>query len=141
MADYFAQAATRHLHDAQVLCDLQRWDNAVYLAGYVVECTLKALVEIYKGKKQTRDYGHNLNKLQESALTELRLVSPKAATRLPKTTGTVLEKNHPGRRYAQSNLWTQSEAEKAVNRAREIHKEIIPRLVLDGLIPSEALLS
>jgi hypothetical protein len=32
----FSQAAGRHLQDAKILCEQERWDNAVYLAGYVV---------------------------------------------------------------------------------------------------------
>jgi len=33
----FSNSAGRHLQDAQILLGEQRWDNAVYLAGYVVE--------------------------------------------------------------------------------------------------------
>ena len=38
MQESFSQAAGRHLQDAKILCEQERWDNAVYLAGYVVEC-------------------------------------------------------------------------------------------------------
>jgi hypothetical protein len=34
LSESFPQAAARHLHDAKILLDKQRWDNAVYLAGY-----------------------------------------------------------------------------------------------------------
>lgn len=45
MEESFIQAAGRHLHDAKILLVQNRWDNAVYLAGYVVECTFKVVVE------------------------------------------------------------------------------------------------
>ena len=42
MDDNYAQAAAKHLKDASALLAAARWDGACYLAGYVVECTLKA---------------------------------------------------------------------------------------------------
>jgi len=43
MQESFSNSAGRHLQDAQLLLAEQRWDNAVYLAGYVVECSFKVL--------------------------------------------------------------------------------------------------
>jgi hypothetical protein len=43
LAESFPQAASRHLQDAKILLDKQRWDNAVYLAGYVVELLVHAM--------------------------------------------------------------------------------------------------
>jgi hypothetical protein len=37
-------AATKHLRDAQALRDAGRSDGCAYLAGYVVECSLKAVL-------------------------------------------------------------------------------------------------
>ncbi|MCM0588905.1 MAG: hypothetical protein ACSI46_02675 [Gloeotrichia echinulata DVL01] len=57
MSDSFSQAAARHLHDANLLLNKQRCDNAVYLAGYVVECSFKVLVKIYIDKDAVKNYG------------------------------------------------------------------------------------
>lgn len=38
MSESFGQAAGRHLYDAKVLLEKQRWNDAVYLTGYLVEC-------------------------------------------------------------------------------------------------------
>lgn len=70
--DNFQQAAARHLQDAQYLLTQHRWDNAVYLAGYVVECSFKVLVEVYV-KNSAKQYGHNLAELQGKAMERLRL--------------------------------------------------------------------
>lgn len=37
MTELFASAAGRHLQDAKILLSKNRWDNAIYLAGYVVD--------------------------------------------------------------------------------------------------------
>ena len=44
MADDFATTADRMMQDARILHDAGAHRNACYLAGYVVECTLKALL-------------------------------------------------------------------------------------------------
>ena len=64
MSESFSQAAARHLYDANVLLNGQRWDNAVYLAGYVVECSFKVLVEKYIDQAAVKKYGHDLAALQ-----------------------------------------------------------------------------
>ena len=66
----FAQAAARHLYDANILKNQQRWDNAVYLAGYVVECSFKVLVKVYlpEGNTAVRNYGHDLTEIQYKAI-------------------------------------------------------------------------
>ncbi|HZU35127.1 MAG TPA: HEPN domain-containing protein, partial [Gemmataceae bacterium] len=40
----FYQAAKQRFEDAQFLLDAQRTTGAIYLAGYCVECMLKALI-------------------------------------------------------------------------------------------------
>ncbi|QEI42481.1 hypothetical protein BMF77_03090 [Dolichospermum sp. UHCC 0315A] len=141
--DSFPQAAARHLHDAKILLDKERWDNAVYLAGYVVECSFKVLVKVYIPEDQTavKKYGHDLTELQGKAMDRLRLMYPVLDMQLPasRTTGTVLDKDHPERRYAKSGLWNQTQAEEAVNRAEEIYQETIPKFILDGILSSEEL--
>jgi HEPN domain-containing protein len=136
MSEYFQQAAARHLRDAQYLLSQQRWDNTVYLAGYVVECSFKVLVEVYIDSLTAKKYGHDLAELQGKAMERLRLIYPALDMQLPasRTMGTVLEQNHPARRYAKSGLWSEIKAKAAAKRAEEIYLEIIPKLILDGRI-------
>ncbi|MCK5521668.1 MAG: hypothetical protein KAI83_00915 [Thiomargarita sp.] len=42
--DYFGTADLMQ-RDSRCLHDNQRWHNACYLAGYVVECSLKAIAK------------------------------------------------------------------------------------------------
>lgn len=143
MEESFAQAAARHLHDAKILLLEQRWDNAVYLAGYAAECAFKVLIEIYLDRHSSavKKYGHDLKALEGKAMERLRVLYPVLGGQFPesRTNGTVLARWHPERRYAQSGLWSKSEADAAVGRTAEIYSEIIPKLILDGIISSREL--
>ena len=145
LEESFPQAAGRHLHDAQILLDKERWDNAVYLAGYVVECSFKVLVTVYISEdiEEIKTYGHDLKKLQGKAMNRLRLMYPVLDMQLPtsRIEGTVLKQKHPERRYAKSGLWNKNQAEKAVEAAEEIYQEIILKLILDGIIALDGTLT
>lgn len=141
MQELFSQAAGRHLQDARILLEARRWDNAIYLAGYVVECTFKVLVSRYfkNDRAAVKKYGHDLVELEGRAMERLRILYPHLNSQLPSTRilNTVLAEDHPERRYAKSNLWTEEQARLAVERAKEIYTVIIPKLVLDGTISRE----
>jgi HEPN domain-containing protein len=141
MQESFSALASRHLQDAQILLKEKRWDNAVYLAGYVVECSFKVLVEQYfpNDRGAVKKYGHDLTKLEGKAMERLRVLYPILDRQLPtsRIDGTVLANKHPERRYFKSGLWTESQAKTSVERAEEIYREIIPKLVLNGLISSQ----
>lgn len=141
MQESFSSAAGRHLQDAQILLRNQRWDNAVYLAGYVVECSFKIVIEQYfkKDRAAVKKYGHDLTELEGRAMERLRVLYPILDNQLPASQklNTVLAQDHPERRYAKSGLWTEKQAKLAVQRAEEIYRQIIPKLVLNGLISSK----
>lgn len=145
LSESFPQAAARHLHDAKILLNEERWDNAVYLAGYVVECSFKVLVTVYLSEdiEEIKTYGHDLKKLQGKAMNRLRLMYPVLDMQLPtsRIQGTILSRNHPERRYAKSGLWNKTEAKDAVERAEQIYQEIIPKLILDGIIALDGTLT
>lgn len=44
MTEHYSNAACRHLADSKTLLDAKRFHGSAYLAGYVVECSLKALI-------------------------------------------------------------------------------------------------
>ena len=140
MEENFTQAAARHLYDSQILLTEKRWDNAVYLAGYVLECTFKVLVENYfkADRVAVKKYGHDLVELEGKAMERLRVMYPELDRQLPgsRINGTVLAKDHPDRRYAQSGLWSEAQAKEAIEQAAEIYRDLIIKMVLDGIIPS-----
>ncbi len=70
--DDFRGTAEAMIVDARTLDASQRYRNACYLAGYVVECTLKALIEAASLKQA--EHTHNLGSLREQIL-ELSLAA------------------------------------------------------------------
>ena len=132
--DRFAQAAGRHLCDSLILAAQHRHDNAVYLAGYVVECSLKAILAHHLSAAVAGSYKHDLTGLQGRALQLLRVLVPHVHLRLPssRTQGTGLDVGHPQRRYWTSGLWSHDEVHAAVDCAREIYRETVLSMVLDG---------
>jgi HEPN domain-containing protein len=141
MNQSFASAAGRHLQDAKIVLSKKRWDNAIYLAGYVVECAFKLLVEQYfkNDQRAAKKFGHDLKELEGKARERLGILYPRLEQQLPvsRIQGTVLGQNHPERRYYQSGYWTEDQANSAVECAEEIYRDIIPRLVLNGYISSK----
>jgi HEPN domain-containing protein len=72
-ARLFRQAAKQRFEDAQILLEAGRTTGAVYLAGYTVECYLKALILANVGVRLREQLlaefhgsrGHNLQWLHE----------------------------------------------------------------------------
>lgn len=63
MADDYATTADRMMLDARTLRQAGAHRNTCYLAGYVVECTLKALLETASGQQPAQT--HDLQSLQD----------------------------------------------------------------------------
>ena len=75
--DDFPKAALKHLEDAWVLRDEQRFDGAAYLAGYVVECTLKTVIE---AENPPVPRSHDLSNLQQTGQQLALRAGPRTGT-------------------------------------------------------------
>ena len=73
-SENFADAASRHLDDALLLKSEQRFDNAAYLSGYVVECAMKTV--LVASSMTTKRLGHELQTLTVEAMPLLWIVAP-----------------------------------------------------------------
>jgi HEPN domain-containing protein len=69
----FALAAVRRQEDARALLKERRYNAAVYMAGYVVECTLKAVLCRYKPDHMYTT--HDLRRLADAMAIRDRLKS------------------------------------------------------------------
>lgn len=85
--DDHPEAALKNLRDAQVLNDATRFDGAVYLSGYAVECSFKTILlfqqavdattgavdasklSTWHNKLRNKPFGHNLVKLLSETAT------------------------------------------------------------------------
>jgi len=85
--DDHPEAAAKHLTDATILCAASRPDGAAYLAGYVVESSLKSLVLLDQGLPagSTRLFRtHDINDLSARVLQLAALPSARTARYIPK---------------------------------------------------------
>lgn len=129
--DYFS-ASLRHLRDSQSLADVS--DNAGYLAGYVIECGLKRLLEL--SGSNSRQYGHDLKNLHGRALTLAALLAP-GAVRYRVDTISALESVaaewSPDLRYWASGALAEERKQRLLKVADELFEKLLVPLVLDGV--------
>ena len=135
MNEDFGSAAARHYCDAELLLAEQRFDNAAYLAGYAVECGLKAL--ILHGGGQPREYSHELRTLGGKALDLAVLLSPRMRRYHIDVIDVMLEACHewkPGLRYARTGEIPLIKAEEFGRAARMSFERLLIPMVLDGRV-------
>ncbi len=129
MEDY-KSAAARHWDSVHLLSLSDRWQEAAYLAGYVAECSFKALLQAGT-LPDVHDLGHNLTILNEEAL-DLALVLTPTAARYPIQGG--LADWRPEQRYEGTAPGREPEFRRMVQQADEIARAILIGMVLDGLL-------
>lgn len=130
--DYFS-AGLRHLRDSRSLAE-QASDNAGYLAGYVIECSLKRVLALYG--HAGRAFDHDIKNLQGRALALAALLAPGAARyRIDDIPG--LEQAcadwSPELRYQRSGTLGSERSQRLVEVAHALHEQILIPLMLDGV--------
>jgi hypothetical protein len=127
----FASAAARHLRDAEGLIQVSRWDNAAYLAGYVGECSLKAVI----ARAGVPPLQH-LNQLDDRHLL-LAADLDYAARRYPVDLDADLTSLRaswtPDLRYSATGTIQQVQAQNMVSEAKQAYLRTIGSMILDGL--------
>ena len=123
------QLALTRIRDAEVLLGAGQWSGAYYLAGYAVECGLKACIAKRTGlhdfpdkDRVLKSYSHNLGALLEPAALANDHKSIFDTNRLFKANWSVVRDWNETSRYTQS---TESEA-------RELHAAITQPI--DGVL-------
>lgn len=133
MTDDFVSASARHATDAELLLRVGRLDNAGYLAGYAVECSLKAVILHGGGRPQA--YKHDLAALSGAALDLAVILSPglrRYRSDLIPTIAAVGAEWRPSLRYSQTGSITHPQAKRFVDAGRKAFEELVIRLILDG---------
>ncbi len=134
--DDHPEAAGKHLADAGVLKKARRHDGAGYLAGYVVECCLKAIVQLETGQALR---GHDLCSLRHRVDRASAMVGSRTARYVSTTAMRNLAKAsimawHPGLRYRAPGSVTSGDAKTWVMEARAVYNATVVALRLDGVI-------
>lgn len=72
-ANQYRYLAQVRLDEAHVLLRNRRWAGALYVAGYIVECGMKAVIARYNGNTLPPQYlTHDLNCLRQEVVHHLR---------------------------------------------------------------------
>jgi hypothetical protein len=148
--DDHPEAAGKHLADAQALLAVRRFDGCGYLSGYVVECSLKAVIlhdnswlggappsrdavklQDWHKKLASRSYGHDLVKLAHA------VVGSAGASYMPDLSSiskpSVLSWKET-MRYKSPGAVTEPEANAWHEWARHVFLETVSRMHLDGVL-------
>jgi hypothetical protein len=133
MNEDYLSSSLRHYTDSTMLAGQGRVDNPAYLGGYVIECALKALLQIHG--YGPRAYGHNLNSLSAKGLALASMFSPALSRyrvdRVPKLSEAIAVWN-PEMRYAATGAVSSSDAAVVLDVAKAMVSEVIVPLFLDG---------
>lgn len=133
--DDYPEAARKHMEDSNVLMTENRYDGTAYLAGYVVECTLKTMIQLETGRAEHR---HDLPRLcdrldalaaQVSSRTGRFYLGARAALRA----SSVLNDWNPEQRYRGAEV-TAQDARTWNQEANLAYRQIIGQLSLAGMI-------
>ncbi len=135
--DDHPEAAKKHLSDADVLVNARRFDGAAYLAGYVIESCLKALVILEHGSSGPGLKSHDLRNLASAANTLLGMAGARAGKYVGSAvrglaTARIMAWKPEMRYHAPSII--QGEASAWIREARSVYHETIGQMILDGII-------
>ena len=133
-ATTFISAAQKHLTDSSLLVEQKRFDNTAYLSGYVVECCLKALLDI-DGMPSVKELGHELPLMAGNALMLGYALAPsRRRYNLAATPDLDLLINtwKPDSRYEKENTTTAALAESRLRGAQAAYEQIGVAMILDG---------
>jgi hypothetical protein len=134
--DDYPDAAAKHLNDANSLLNEQRYDGAAYLSGYIVECSLKALIQFETGQV-SKD--HEFNKIHKNMMRLCAQANSKTAKYVSSQAVQNLLKCdimnwRPGMRYLSEGNVTPADSQKWVSEANDIFVSTILAMKLDRVI-------
>jgi HEPN domain-containing protein len=132
-AESFSDAAARHLDDAILLNSQERFDNAAYLSGYVVECAMKAVLSASPVTPQR--LGHELQTISVEAMHLLWIVAPAMRRyEMPasRDVDSLMRDWSPDLRYAASGAFDSVRTEGWMSGARHVFESFVVSSVLDG---------
>jgi HEPN domain-containing protein len=130
----FQNLAHEKLDEAKILLDAGKWTGAYYLAGYAVECGLKACIaklfrsdEFPEKSFSDKCYIHDIKKLIELAGLKPNWEADRKANKILYGTWGVVEQWHEGSRY---EIKTQANAQELYNAITANPDGVLPWIKL-----------
>jgi hypothetical protein len=133
-ATTFISAARKHLTDSSLLADQKRFDNAAYLSGYVVECCLKALLDL-DGMPSVKELGHDLPFMAGTAVMLGYTLAPsrrRYSLRRTGALGDLIEHWKPDSRYDPEGTAAQTIGASRLQGAQAAYQQLAIPMILDG---------
>ena len=132
--DDYPDAARKHLEDANVLFVSERFDGAVYLSGYVMECAMKTLIQVEAGSAPRSHDLAGLDRTLGSLAARVGAQTARLYTRaMPLIRDPGMRQWDPGMRYRGATA-SHAEADARIRTATEVYSAVIGGLTLDGAI-------
>lgn len=131
-----ALVALKHHEDVEGLFAAGRFDNAAYLAGYVIECGLKTLL-LREGMPAAKQLGHDLPLMTGNALSLAVQMAPAIRRyRVPDSADFQHIVAHwgPEERYEATGFMDRAKAESRLRAVRETFTALIVPQLLDGTV-------
>lgn len=132
--DDYPAAARRHLEDAGVLHGGGRFDGTAYLAGYVVECALKTLIQIEAGGAAA---SHDLAGLDRTLGSLAARVGAQTARIYANARPLLGDPHvatwHPAMRYRDASA-SRADADAWIQTASAVYAAVVGGLTLDGAL-------
>jgi hypothetical protein len=135
LGDDYPGAAKKHVFDSEALLAASRFDGAVYLAGYAVECTIKTVAQV---EKKPLPGHHRLDELSRHALMLAALPTAKTVRYLTNLKFTTMTYGDPPgwketMRYQAEGFVSQAHAVAWVEEARRLYDEVIFKMEKGGV--------
>lgn len=134
--DKYHDAAGKHLNDANSLLNAQRYDGAAYISGYIVECSLKALIQFETGNFTK---GHEFDKIHKNMMQLCAQANSKTAKYVSSSAVQNLLTCKimnwaPEMRYTPEGTVSSADSLTWINEAKEIYASTILAMKLDRVI-------
>lgn len=143
--DDYPDAAGKHLDDSIALFDADRYDGAGYLAGYVLECSFKAVVMLEERgglpsipplPVRVRSMKHDIDKLSSEALRLAVATSKHASQYMPnvKKTNPVYTQWSEVIRYRSPSFVSDTMALEWIDEATNVYTSTVAKMRLMGVV-------
>jgi hypothetical protein len=134
--DDYPEAADKHITDAVALQGCNRHDGAAYLAGYVVECCLKTLLQLETGRilaeHRLKTLGGEVAKL--NSVFGAKTAKYASTPALQQLSNSPIQSWGPVIRYRSPGFVAAADSTNWVNDAKAVYHSTIVQMRLDGVI-------
>ncbi|HPD32187.1 MAG TPA: hypothetical protein PLL20_19510 [Phycisphaerae bacterium] len=133
MTEDYVSAAARHLRDADTLLVAKAWDNAAYLAGYIGECGVKAVIQ-HAGLSLRRIHLNEVKPEHLLLAADLSFAARRYPIDLDREAAELWRRWSVALRYARTGEVDEPACRTLLDRAKLVFRKTVVQMVLDGVL-------